>query len=154
VHAPSAVREDGGMDGLVQWLSEQLDIDTVRAEETAAEYGSVWTAHPRTDSVTSDTGADVVDEPGVPGEFIAEHDPARVLREIDAKRLLIDAYELTRGVWGNASQRVAAAGDEPSPAHIQIRGHAQSQTGALEDAVKYAATVYANRPGYRDEWRP
>ena len=33
---------------------------------------------------TSDTGADVVDEPGTPRAFMAAHDPARVLREIDA----------------------------------------------------------------------
>jgi hypothetical protein len=154
VHALSAVREDDGMDELMQWLGEQLDIDTVRAQQTASEYGSAWTAHPRTDSVSSDIGADVIDEPGVPVEFIAEWDPARVLREIDGKRLLIDAYELTRGVRDNAAQRVAAAGEEPSPAHIQIRDHAESQTEALEDAVRYAATVYATRPGYREEWRP
>lgn len=99
------------MDDLVRWLGEQLDKDAAEAQETANEYGAEWTAHPRTDSVSSDTGADVIDEPGAPVNHIAAHDPARVLRDIEARRralneLLPELQQADRcieGEWGSSS---------------------------------------------------
>lgn len=133
------------MDDLVQWLGEQLDIDTARAQEAAAEYGAEWTAHPRTDSVSSNNGADVIDEPGVPAEFIAEHDPARVLRETDAKRQLIREvleYEsqgdYDRGDAHSADEIAAGLCIKPK----DIRG------------LRLIASGYSHRPGFREEWRP
>lgn len=77
------------MDDLVRWLGEQLDEDAAKAQEAAAEFGATWTVNDAMESVRSDTGADVLAEPGTPRSFIAGWDPARVLREIDAKRDLL-----------------------------------------------------------------
>lgn len=135
------------MDDLMQWLGEQLDIDTARAQETAAEYGAEWTAHPRTDSVSSNSGADVIDEPGVPAEFIAEHDPARVLLETDAKRQLIRElldyeaqFDSDRGCGHSAEYFASGLHNGHMPKDIL--------------GLRLIASGYSHRPGFREEWRP
>ncbi|HEY9415006.1 MAG TPA: DUF6221 family protein [Pseudonocardia sp.] len=55
--------------------------------------------------------------------------PARVLAEVDAKRRILDAYDQTE--FGDLTRR-----------------------SALEEAITAFAVPYADRPGYRDEWRP
>lgn len=67
--------------------------------------------------------------------YIARHDPAHALREIEAKRQQIAHY-----------QRVAAhAEDHPDYALA---------AGACAASLRHAAAVYADHPGYREEWRP
>jgi len=121
------------MDDLVQWLSEILDTDEEWARAAADEYGSVWTANVRMQAVTSDTGADIVTEPFTPLDHIAEYDPARVLREIDAKRDLLRLAER---------------------AHDYHETFTSGFASALEGTLRLFALAYADRPGYREEWRP
>jgi hypothetical protein len=69
---------------------------------------------------------------------MAAHDPARVLREIDAKRQIIDLHRSGQ--------------------------HHQCRTGEHDDGyakwvgicttLRLLALPYADRPGYRNEWRP
>jgi hypothetical protein len=66
---------------------------------------------------------------------VVRHDPARVLREIDAKRRLLAEY-----------QRADAEGKYPD----WPGGYASG----LEYAVQIAAAEYADRPGYDPEWAP
>ncbi|WP_346536961.1 DUF6221 family protein [Micromonospora sp. DPT] len=97
-------------DDLVTWLRAQLDIDEKWAR---------------------DTGGPLYGEPhdvGTPGHH------ARVLAEVDAKRRIIDKYEL----WS----------DEKFP--DSNGGYAS----ALADVLSMLALPYADRPGYRDEWKP
>lgn len=63
-------------------------------------------------------------------EHIARHDPARALREADAKLAILD--ELDRAVLG-----------QPQPF-----------IDALLYAVREMGTVYADHPDYRENWRP
>ncbi|MGV9803908.1 DUF6221 family protein, partial [Mycobacterium sp. NPDC003449] len=81
------------MDELVRWLAAQLDEDERIAR---AAGGDVW----RRQDDSSDTvaiydskGEPVVYDEGWPTEeqqaHIVRHDPARVLREIDAKRRIL-----------------------------------------------------------------
>lgn len=72
--------------------------------------------------------------------FIADNDPARVLRQVAAQRSILnlcaaamDAGQIKPGTTWNDD----AAGAE-----------------VAEAAVRLLAEVYADRPGYREEWRP
>ncbi|MFJ7100157.1 DUF6221 family protein [Streptomyces albogriseolus] len=130
------------MDELVRWLGVQLDEDEriarVAANELEGlELGSEWRYDGRSvETVRERTmvavGSQDFMEPGV-GGHVAEHDPARVLREIDAKRELLRQYE-----------------------HLKYEVMPDDLTGvwAFEAVLRAHALVYAGRPGYRDEWRP
>lgn len=62
---------------------------------------------------------------------IARHDPARVLREVAAKRRRIEAL-----------------------AEAAERGLYITATYTAEDALRDEAAVYADRPGYKEDWAP
>lgn len=95
------------MDDLVRWLGAQLDEDERIARGACwDDQSDVWTARPPQGTYKQyerytvvdylDDGVVAVtpenaDDDGV-GQHIAEWDPARVLREIDAKRSLVAAY--------------------------------------------------------------
>jgi hypothetical protein len=63
-------------------------------------------------------------------------DPARVLREVEAKRAILDTY--VNGLRQRESGDVAKAG--------QLLG--------LLLVLKHFATVYSDHPDYRSEWKP
>ncbi|MCZ4513497.1 DUF6221 family protein [Streptomyces sp. ActVer] len=81
------------MDDLVRWLGEQLDVDKARADAAAEELGPDW--HYDDGFVLARREGDMVATGSQDfleaerGRFIAAHDPARVLREIDAKRQIV-----------------------------------------------------------------
>lgn len=137
------------MDDLVEWLRAQLDEDEWIAWEADGSTGKLdmdWSFHPEDDSDISGRVLArryyvvVSDTPAGTGRHIAEHDPRRVLREIDAKRQILAAYE-------------QALGDAEFPDHLVSRP-AQVALLTLEPVVRHLATVYAGRPGYREGWRP
>lgn len=66
--------------------------------------------------------------------FMARHDPARILREVEAKRALLDDYE--RFV---AERRRMMNGWDSYP--------------EVSPVLTAFAAVYADHPQYRDEWR-
>ena len=74
---------------------------------------------------------------GPAAAHILGHDPARVLREIDAKRqLLTDLAPLLA--------QTDAAIDGEWNGHDDLHGR----------LLAYVALPYADRSGYREEWRP
>lgn len=144
------------MDDLVRWLGEQLDEDERIA--WAATRGPWCALHP--DGAHGWTVGIVPHDPAVgiahlpsraeaaaDAEHIVEHDPARVLREIDAKRRMVDevlAYEAKiDGEWGcchGADEIAAGQCPEIQPTSIT--------------ALRLLALPYADRPSYREEWAP
>ena len=139
------------MDDLVRWLAEQLDEDERIAR--AATSGP-WTlddeSYPET--VYSAAKVDVVAggrwggeasvfESTADAQHIVRHDPARVLREIDAKRKLLALHEPgeTEYVDGDVCMVCSERGEGPYYPCVTLR---------------LLALPYADRPGYRDEWRP
>jgi hypothetical protein len=126
------------MDELVRWLNGQLDEDERIARE-ATQGAWVWSR----EFVTPPGYHHRTVGPLEPGDaaYIAEHSPAQVLAEIDAKRrILSDVLPTMRadeiriaGEWGIGSEQVREASD---------------------DLLSLLALPYADRPGYRDEWRP
>jgi hypothetical protein len=148
------------MDDLVRWLGEQLDEDEriARAAIAAAgevpgaakwrfgnaftdEGGTYWQITTMTPTVgetgpvelvgsgMSDGGAH---EPEI-ARHAVQHDPARVLREIEAKRDLLRLAER---------------------AHDYHETFMNGFASALEGTLRLFALAYADRPGFREEWRP
>lgn len=136
------------VEDLVQWLRAQLDEDETTARRATVRQagGGVW-AYDGSD-VQAESGLGVARRiVPVHGEHIARHDPARVLREIDAKRQLMERifrYEAKiDGEWGcchDAEEIEAGQCEETPPDEIE--------------ALRLLALPYADREGYREEWRP
>jgi hypothetical protein len=83
----------------------------------------------------------------------ARHDPARVLREIDAKRkLLVLHRSVTR------TDFTSPTGEPAGPLEVCHECDANTTDPDWPDSpcrtLRYLARPYADRPGYREEWRP
>lgn len=114
------------VEDLVQWLRAQLDEDERTAR--ACPGDGEWEARD-----IAVYGADLSPEVRA---HMAAHDPARVLREIDAKRQLLDRYEELRA----ASKEEGLIGDV---------------TEEYQDfLLRMLAVPYSDRPGFREEWAP
>jgi hypothetical protein len=123
------------MDALVQFLRDRLNEDEQaarRAGDTFRQIGEtgviVATEGDRAEECASANWAGIA-------EHIVRHDPARVLREVAAKRELLDDYER----FVAERRRMMNGWDsypEPSP------------------VLTAFAAVYADHPDYRDAWRP
>ncbi|MGW3711363.1 DUF6221 family protein [Streptomyces albogriseolus] len=133
-------------DALVRWLRAQLDEDERTARATAwsasTQTDNPWDAQPPRHegegwTVWAKVGRFLMfrDLEEADARHIAEHDPARVLREIRAKRQIIEQHERYA-----AERRRMMGGWDP-----------QSDDSPILAAL---AAVYADRPGYREEWRP
>ncbi|MCG0069713.1 hypothetical protein CFC35_05650 [Streptomyces sp. FBKL.4005] len=132
------------MDELVEFLRARLAEDE-RAARQATE--GPWTAE-----VSGETGHCVIPSDAqstreyvartqlyaaaFDAEHIARHDPARVLREIEAKRRLLNEYTKV------------ATND------VNEVEYAHGWANALGEAVRLLALPYADHPNYRKEWRP
>lgn len=142
--------EDGGVavNDLAQWLNAQLDEDQRDAEERRGVFPSP--------GVEDDGAVWLHIRPGGNAAIVWHRDPKagyddmaklrnwadtdrgwtqeRVLREIEAKRRLLyqfehrgDSVRATAGLWDG---------------------------GVWDDMLRLLALPYADRPGYREEWRP
>jgi hypothetical protein len=76
-------------------------------------------------------------------EHIARHDPARVLREVEAKRRIIDEFVIARAKF----KRVIPGNDFEA-------GERAARFHSMHLAVRLLALPYSGRPGYREEWKP
>lgn len=142
------------MEEPVQFLHARLedDYDTARA----ASYGGNgrWrqSAAPYDESIEDERGQTVVpDSEGAPTQeesaHIAAHDPARVLAEVEAKRRIVLRH---------------SPHDMASPAHaatcerehwgVLVCNH-DGRTWPCPDLLDLAS-IYADHPDYRKEWRP
>ncbi|MDX3835625.1 DUF6221 family protein [Streptomyces europaeiscabiei] len=163
------------MDDLVQWLTARLDTDEqIAREATEGPWRNAPTArHHATASGRSeeavfgsppDVGAMVVAVTGeaverrnlVNAEFIAAHDPARVLREIDAKRQLLGQYvsaAKSAEDLGAARDRLSAQGRDTLMTGLELES-AIHRRDTLRGVLRLLAAPYSDRPGFREEWSP
>lgn len=122
---------------MLGFIDARLREDEDAAHEAAQAIGNgEWgPADRQVRSVTLTVVADTAAP-----RHISRHDPARVLREITAKRELIEtaAYRLA-AAEDLERQGVAATGELRAPA---------------EHLLSTLAAVYSDHPDYREEWRP
>ena len=136
------------MDDLVQFLRDRLDEDETIAREAAHYEAGHWTTKDGYPVSVADELPEAADtfervvafDEGSPSEeqaaHIARHDPARVLAEVEAKRLALDHYtELQRLAKGGVAIYRTAA-------------------GAVGVQVQIMAMPYADHPAYKEAWRP
>ncbi|MFI6862633.1 DUF6221 family protein [Streptomyces sp. NPDC050421] len=114
------------MDDLVQFLRDRLDDD----EQTArAAHVPNWSTDGRRGlhyGVEDGWMADALTT--ADADHIARHDPARILRDVEAKRRLID--------W------VLRWPMRPAP------------PSSVDGVLELLALPYADHEAYRDDWRP
>lgn len=130
------------MDDIVAFLAARLDEDEVTAKLAAREGGPEWRG--------TDSGIYVGDVSRYPGpivtgtydyledwyfDHIARHDPARVTREVEAKRRIVE-------FWSLAFQR---GSDFPHVDFDKVRS-------AGRWTLRTLAAVYGDHPEYRQEW--
>ncbi|MFE7128935.1 DUF6221 family protein [Streptomyces sp. NPDC057617] len=88
---------------------------------------------------------------------IAEWDPSRVLREIDAKRRIVDIYadalEERAALRARMREVIHSDSDEFGRLHQQESELIEAAERAAP-VVRLLAMPYGDRPGYREEWRP
>jgi hypothetical protein len=113
---------------LVQWLRDQLDEDERVARACSGD--GQW-AERDIAIYGPDLGAEVL-------AHMARHDPARVLREIEAKRQILKEWQML----------TAARSSDPSDDTARVG------LLAIEVVLQSLAPVYRDRPGYRSEWAP
>ncbi|MEU6535527.1 DUF6221 family protein [Streptomyces sp. NPDC047000] len=121
---------------LVKWIREQLDEDERIARGCS---GTDWWEHPKNWVSAPQLNRVALAVHDGDRAHILRHDPARVLRDIDADRALIAEYL--------AAQETVDATAHPDMYDV---GRAQG----LEEAVRYRALRFDARTGYREEWRP
>ncbi len=74
------------------------------------------------------------------GPHIARWDPARVLAECAAKRFIVELAE--------SMQKLDELGNGP------YKNAGAAEAAILGDVLRSLASVYADHPDYRPEWRP
>jgi Family of unknown function (DUF6221) len=136
-------------DTLTAFLEARLAEDEATAREAAAGDQARWKA-------TGDLEPAVYVADGGPvavgpwggslredeAAHIARHDPARVLRDVAAKRAILAMHAEFWRLYRTFEQ----AGE---PGSISL-GRAQG----LSDVLRQMAAVYASHPDYRAEWKP
>ncbi|MFI1677035.1 DUF6221 family protein [Streptomyces sp. NPDC020607] len=148
------------MDDLVQWYGEQLDEDERIAREAG---GAAWEELPVSGWVhTSPLPASEWQPPGydhhvasvplpVDRVHIVQWDPARVLREIDANRRRLERH---------APQPMVGRDSDENDPSTYVLGCPTCQVDVVSEGdwpceeVRDMLISYADRPGYREEWRP
>lgn len=120
---------------LVEWLTACLDEDAKRAI-TWHDLECEIHQHMDAGLLAAVAASRMLED--VPGAVCDCGGPARVLREIDAKRQLLDRYK-------HAMENRRAHPDDLASAGALL---------ALHGAVKVLALPYSHRPGYREEWAP
>jgi hypothetical protein len=116
------------VEDLVQWLRAQLDEDERTARAADAAKDDNWWWGPDSESAAE--------------RHVARHDPARVLREIDAKRQLIELHQ----------ERLEQGYGSDVCAECDFGG--VSQTYYPCATLRLLALPYTDQPGYQEAWRP
>jgi hypothetical protein len=86
-------------------------------------------------------------------EHIARYCPARTLADVAVKRKIVGQYVDTAKIRDNAAVRLRSAEDRPSSRDLHEWSRAQFEATILETPVLLLASLYDDRPGYRDGWR-
>ena len=144
------------MSDLVEFLKARLAEDERRAlavDDNSAPWTGQWVvrgealkAYNGWTLIYKKAGDDTLFRPGLLAH-IARHDPARVMREVEAKRAIVDEHPITTGWDGDGSNRP-----------ICLTCSTADQSGGIEGdpypcrTLRLLASPYADHDGYRAEW--
>lgn len=120
----TARRSKGG--GLTEFLLARIAED-----ESAARLGAGEPAYPHYGDTAAEECVNMAKSEGCAADgyrHLRRHLPARVLAECEAKRQIVGRY---------------VAGGPPNAYDL-----------ALLDVMRDLATIYADHPDYREEWKP
>jgi hypothetical protein len=142
------------MDDLVAFLRARLDEDEAVARATAwnasTQIYNEWEAAPPTEVdgpwrirqkgkvfiLLDCEGEEMV-------RHVARHDPARVLREVEGKRRIVERWATHEAL----DRETFEAEGEHARSLVSLRA-------AYWDACRELAAVHADHPDYRPEWAP
>lgn len=158
------------MDELARWLGEQLDEDERAARAATpgpwrynsdkhhralgtSQFEEAVFAGPPGDAAVCVAATGPTDDRQSMGDaaHIAHHDPARVLREIEANRRRLDRH--------TPQMMVGYDSDEEDPS-TYVLGCPVCQTTVVHegdwpcDEIRDVVAAFVDRPGCREEWRP
>lgn len=140
------------MTDLVEFLRARLDEDERAARKCLSvnQDRGEWTFH---DMQVRDDRDHLIVKHTWPneGDHITRHDPARVLREVEAKRRIVHAHAQPHECLAlSGSGERSAVDGKPwelwEPAHTDDHGPCF--------VLRCLALPYADHPDYREEWRP
>ena len=122
------------MDDLVTWLRAQLDEDERVAKKAGEAMGFDDPSFPdyRTYDGWELEAADA---------FIAHLSPARVLREVESKRRILDEV-------------ISLIDQLDAQIESEWGSGGYNSTGESDALVKLLALPFADRPGYQEAWKP
>jgi hypothetical protein len=127
--------------GITEFIAARLDEDEAAAQDAARGNPVPWSLDHAW--IRDATGEVVVCDEyrwgGSAFTHIARHDPARALREVAAKRAIVEAYVQSRDILTDNRQ-----------AWDLVR----SAVGAQRVTVMRLAAIYSGHSDYRAEWKP
>ena len=138
------------MSDLIAFLSARLEEDEQIARD-AGGCGWMLNVYRRRDP------GFVLDQTWRDTEHIVRHDPARVLREVEAKRRRLALYLDAKETLAAALEK-APPEDDPATAHSYVRerinvNQASGRFAALEMSVRLDAMAWSDHADYRPEWK-
>ena len=121
---------------LTEFLTARVDEDEAAAKAAAARGGSIW---PNSDYENRTPEL----------EHARRHDPARALREVEAKRAILAAH--MPGEFGYRQIEILC--------RTCVTGHYVYMDDDAADpwpcvTVRALAAIWNGHPDYRDEWKP
>lgn len=143
------------MDELIAFITARLDEDAAAAK---AVYGR-WDEDAEGNLVDHSYGAYLATGPYGGGiddatrAHILRHDPARVLREVEADRKLLteldEARKFSDHMFSSSSPEGVTPGKVPGE-----RMRAATQVTTRSRVIAIRATRFSDHPDYRQEWAP
>lgn len=130
---------------LIAFLNARLDEDEAAAESATYER-PVWRSD--MNGVHQQDGLKIAEPHSwYLAEHIALHDPARALREVEAKRKILTMARVYREMTEELLR------GNPSPTDPDMIA-AASHGATIGLTLVALAEVYSGHPDYRTEWRP
>lgn len=137
--------EGAGVTDIATWLGQQLDEDKQRA---LGSHPGPWVTDlddPVDENVTDERGQIVAWVRARPftdatRDHIAHHNPPHVLQDVEAKQEILAQY-------------VAAVATAEQMAGSKMAETANVVRNTLGQVVRVLAEAYAERPGFKGEWR-
>lgn len=147
-------------DSIANWLRAQLDAEAEAAQRAfsgQADPENGWGAYrPEWQQHTTITPHVGIIHEAVQADHVVRWNPARALREIDAKRQVIAKYIKAverMAELASLCERLKADGKDTFMPEMD-RATAIHRRDVLYEVLQLHALPYADRPGYKESWRP